>query len=122
MATIVKRVLSGSTDGKPLACSATAAITVHTCASSTNVFDEVYMYVHHNTSQDINVEVEFGTSGSSSKFVVAVPGKIGPVMVLPGVPIMGAITNPVLAVQPQISGTSQSSTVYVTGFVNRITQ
>lgn len=122
MSTIVKRVLSGSTDGKPLALSATAALTVHTCASSTNIFDEIYIYAHHNVAADLNIDIELGTSASGSRFTVAVPGKVGPVLIVPGVPIMGATTNPIIAAQPQISATSQSSTIYVTGYVNRITQ
>lgn len=127
MATVVKRVLSGSTDGKPIGLtltngSATAAQTVHTCASSTNVFDELYIYAHHAFSSDLSVMIEFGVSGTGSSFVTTVPAKSGPVLIVPGIPIMGAITNPIIAFRGEISATSQTQTMYLTGYVNRITQ
>lgn len=118
MATIVKAVLSGSVNGRLINVSATTTVTVHTATSSTNVIDEVYVYAVNNNSSD--VELHLGFAGSSSlvdTIKTTITAKLGPILIAPGLPVLGFSTN--LVIQACVTATSS---LFITGFVNRITQ
>lgn len=117
MATVVKRVLSGSSNGRQIVVSATTSVVIHTGVSTTSVIDEVYIYAQNNQSADLELNIEWGNSASTTDYMkVFVPAKAGPVLIAPGLPIQGFSSNLVVA-----ATVTATNSLLLSGFVNRIT-
>ena len=64
MATYTKRLLSESTDGKPIKLSQTfgPGVKIHTAVSGTSDFDEIYIYATNTSASVVKVTLEWGTT------------------------------------------------------------
>lgn len=131
MATIVKRMLSGSEHGFPIGITATAGATlntIHTGVTGTGVTDEITLYAHNNYSQALDLVLEFGTTATNAHIVTTIPARgDGLLLVLPGIPLQGSATASTISayvsgLNGSASAGATSTFITVTGFVNRITQ
>ena len=120
MASITKRVLSGSTDGFPINVSQTAfsGTLIHTGSTSTNTIDEVYVYAYSSATSVVSITVEMGGASASGIMRFDIPPLSEPFLLLPGIILQGrSATGADLRV-----GASTSNVVSLIGWVNRITQ
>ena len=118
MATAVKRILTGSTNGRGIKIGATSTpgTTVHTAVSGTTsgTYDEVWLYLYNSHTADVLCTVEFGgTTAPDDNIVQTVPYKQGAFLVIPGWILQNAVVVKVFA------GTTNVIVAY--GFVNAIT-
>jgi hypothetical protein len=118
VATFEKLVLSGSTNGQPIAVAATATpgTTIHTGSTTTTTIDEIWLYANNTSTSDVKLTVEWGGTGTSDQIEVTVPAESGLVVVAPGLLIKGAATALIVRA---FAGTA--SVVNISGYVNRIT-
>lgn len=110
--TYTKEFLSGSTNGRPIAVTATTSVganAVH-AAHATNK-DEIWLWATNNSASAVDVTVGLGGVAAGDLLTVSVPAKTT-VQLLPGTPVSGGLTTAVYA------GTT--AVVNVFGFVNRI--
>lgn len=118
---IEKIKFSASTGGIPVQISpAFSNVTVHTTGTSQSVLDCIYLYAWSTaTSGSITIEVRFGDGGGSggTRTVIKQTFTAGtlPVTVLEGIPLRGDGTS-----GNTLTVYSTSSTVFVNGFVNRL--
>jgi hypothetical protein len=118
MATVVKRKLSGSTDGKAIKITqtATAGDTIHTAVSGTTdgSYDEIWLWAYNGHSADVVLTIEFGGAiVPDQNIVLTVPYKSGLIPVVPGLILQNEM------VVKAFAGTANVITII--GFVNRIT-
>lgn len=118
MATVVKRKLSSSTDGKAIkiAATATPGTAIHTAVAGTTAgtFDEIWLWAFNSHTEDVVLTVEFGgASAPDQNIVVTIPFKAGLVPVVPGLILQNEATVKAFA------GTT--NVITITGFVNAIT-
>jgi len=118
MATIVKRKLSGSTDGKPvlIAATATAGTTIHTAVAGTTAgtYDEIWLYAYNGGTSPIVLTIEFGGATVPDQNIIAtVAIKSGLMLVVPGLILQNGM------VVKAFAGTTNLITI--SGFVNSIT-
>lgn len=116
--TVSRVLLSGSTDGKPVivAATATPGTTIHTAASGSVSFDEVYAWVSNVTASAATITVEWGSvtdPGGHLCKAYSVPANSPPIPLITGQTLNNA------AVVKAFSGTA--SALNITGHVNRIT-
>jgi hypothetical protein len=118
MATAVKRILSGSTNGRGIkvAAVATAGTTIHTAVAETTpgTYDEVWIYAYNSDTVDRTLTIEFGgTTAPDDNITVTVPFKSGLVLVVPGLILQNGCVVRAFA--------SVTNVVVVYGYVNAIT-
>lgn len=118
MATVVKRKLSGSTDGKgiKITTTATAGDTIHTAVAGTTAgtFDEIWLWAYNGHTADVSLTIEFGGATVPDQNIVqTIPFKSGAVMVVPGFILQNGMVVKAFA--------SIANVVSITGFVNSIT-
>lgn len=110
---IERRILSGSTDGRPVkvAATATAGTTIHT-AHATSI-DEVWLWAVNTDTTARKLTVELGgTSAPDDLIEVTIPAEGGLVLVAPGLSVTGSVVVRAFA--------ATANVVNVVGFVNRI--
>lgn len=129
MATITKRVLSGSTHGVGQTVTATQGVTpivVHSLATSaTTTIDEVWMYANNDATAGYNVVLEWGISSSQLHMTFPLPAKSGPTLIVPGLILTGsacAIAAYVSENDASASEAASSGLISIFGWVNRIVQ
>ena len=111
MATATVQILSGSTNGKPIAVTATSSSsvqTIHTCSSSS--YDEVYLEAANITDTDCELTI---TAGGVVVTTVTLAAKAGLAMILNGVRYTGSVAIGAYA--------DTASAVNISGWVNRVT-
>lgn len=118
MATVVKRKLSGSTDGKAIkiAATSTAGTAIHTAVAGTTAgtFDEIWLWAFNSHTADVVLTVEFGGADAPDQnIVVSIPCKAGLVPVIPGFILQNGATVKAFA--------ETTNVITITGFVNAIT-
>ena len=118
MATIVKRKLASSTDGKAIkiAQTSTAGTAIHTAVAGTTegTFDEVWLFAQNNHTADVALTIEFGgASAPDDNIIVTVPSKGGSMLVVAGLILQNGATVKAFA--------STANVISITGYVNRIT-
>jgi hypothetical protein len=89
MATVVKRKLSGSTDGKAIKVvqTATAGDTIHTAVAGTTAgtFDEIWLYAYNGHTDAVTLTLEVGgATVPDNNIVVTIAAKTGSVPVILG--------------------------------------
>lgn len=117
MATYTKLLLSGSTDGKLIKITGAAssdAVTIHTSINNTSDMDEVWLYANNNHTTDVNLTILWGGSTTDDEITMSIPNGAGLYQIQPGNPLNNT------AVVSAYAGVA--NVVYVSGFVNRITQ
>lgn len=118
MATAKKRLLSGSTDGKPVKVVATATpgTLVHTAVAGVTpgTVDEVWLWAHNPGPAGVTLTVEYGDGVSpDSTITIDLVQRSGLIPVLPGLVLQNGLTVRAFA--------SLANVVNVAGFVNAIT-
>mgnify|MGYP001477422391 CR=1 FL=1 len=118
MATVVKRKLSGSTDGMGIkvVATATAGTAIHTAVSGTTAgtYDEVWLWAYNGHTAPVVLTIEFGgATVPDQNIVLTVDNKTGLVLVVPGFILQNAATVKAFA--------ATANVVTITGFVNAIT-
>lgn len=111
---IEKKALSGSTNGKPIkvVATATTGTTIHTAqASSTNGFDEVWLWAYNSDTSARLLTIEFGgVSAPDQNIKVTIPAQAGLVLVCPGLIIQNSLVVTAFA--------SAANVVTLSGYVN----
>lgn len=118
MAEITKLKFSGSTSNKPIkvVATATAGTTIHTVSTDDTKYDEIWLYATNNHTSDVNLTIEFGGTSSPDDLIQAnIPYKSGLYLIVPGIPIQGNSTAPVVR-----AFASVANVVSITGWVNRL--
>ena len=118
MATALKRLLSGSTDGKAILVvqTATAGTTIHTAVNSTTAgtYDEIWLWAYNGHTADVVLTIEFGgATVPDQNIVVTIPFKSGLVPVVPGLILQHVMVVKAFA--------ATANVITLTGFVNAIT-
>lgn len=118
MATIVKRKLSGSTDGKPVlvVATATAGTTIHTAVTGTTAgtFDEIWIWAYNGHTASVTLTIEFGgATVPDQNIIVTLASKSGLIPVVPGLILQNGM------VVKAFAGTA--NVITLNGFVNNMT-
>lgn len=117
MATYSRKLLSGSTSGKPVkvAATATAGTLIHTAVSGNDAYDEVYAWVTNTSGSAVTLTVEYGGATDPDCLIVkgySIPANSPPIPVLTGQVLNGGLTVKAFA--------SSANVLLLTGYVNRI--
>ena len=118
MATVVKRKLSSSTDGKAIkiAATATAGTAIHTAVAGTTAgtYDEIWLWAFNASTANIKLTIEFGGADApDDNIVVTVPALAGLVPIVPGLILQNEATVKAFASSPNV--------ITIHGFINSIT-
>lgn len=118
MATVKKRKLSGSTDGKPVlvVATATAGTTIHTAVAGTTAgtFDEIWLWAYNSAITATTLTIEWGgATVPDQNIVVTLAAQSGLVPIAPGLILQNGMVVKAFA--------SAANTVTLNGFVNTIT-
>jgi hypothetical protein len=118
MATFVKRILSGSTNGRGIkvAATASAGTTIHTAIAGTTAgtYDEIWLWAMNAHTGDLVLTLEFGgTTDPNDRIIQTIPTRIGLYPLLPGLPLQNG------CIVKAYAGTA--NLVIIHGFVNSIT-
>jgi hypothetical protein len=118
MAVVVKRKLSGSTNGKPIKVveTATAGTTIHTAVAGTTAgtFDEIWLWAYNGHSAAVTLTVEFGgATVPDQNIIVALASKSGLQLIVPGLILQNEMVVKAFA--------SVANVITISGFVNNIT-
>ena len=110
-----KQLLSGSTNGRPIAVAATASpgTLIHTAVSGTTDFDEIWLWASSHVSPGTLLTLEWGGTSTSDQMVQGIRSGEG-VTVCPG----WALNNG-LIVRAFLSA-GDSNEVNIVGFVNQV--
>lgn len=119
MSVAVKRLLSGSIDGKGIKLTQTssgsspAPETIHTAVAGTTpgTYDEIWLWASSVHTADVVLSIEFGETELPR--TVTIPYKAGLVPVIPGLPLQNGMVVKAFA--------SVANVIKIDGFVNRIT-
>jgi len=117
MATVVKRKLSSSTDGRAIKIAAveTPGTAIHTAVAGTTAgtYDEIWLWAFNSHTANVVLTIEFGGADAPDQnIVVSIPYKSGLVPVVPGLILQNGATVKAFA------GTT--NVITISGFVNAI--
>ena len=118
MATVVKRKLSSSTDGKAIkiAATATAGTAIHTAVAGTTAgtYDEIWLWAFNAHTVNVKLTIEFGGADAPDQnIIITIPALAGLVPVVPGLILQNGATVKAFA--------SSANVITIIGFVNSIT-
>jgi len=118
MSYIVKRKLSGSTDGKQIkvVATATAGTTIHTAVAGTTAgtFDEIWLWAVNSSTSDVKLTLEWGeATAPDGNIEVTIPAESGYIQIT-----FGAILQNGLVVK---AFAATANVIMINGFVNSIT-
>lgn len=115
---LAKRVLSGSTHGRPIkvAATATPGTTIHTATSESDEgrYDEIYLFATNTDSSSRTLTIEWGGTTSPDDLVTdafTIPPSVGPVLIIPGLVLRNSLVVKAFA--------SSANVVLISGFVHR---
>lgn len=116
MTTFVGKVLSGSTDGRPIpvAAAATPGTLIHTAVTGANNYDEIFMFASNVTATAATLTIEWGgvtDPGDHLQKAVSIPPNSYAIPVVTGQRLQNGL------MVKAFSGTA--SALNITGFVNR---
>ncbi len=114
MATITKRFLSDSVNGRGVLISqtATAGNDIHTATGDAGDFDEVWLWASNTSSSAVKLTIEFGGVTDANDLLVVTVAAESTELVIPGLIIAGGLDVAAFA------GTTNVITVF--GYVNRL--
>jgi hypothetical protein len=115
---VLKRKLSGSTDGKAIKVvqTATAGDTIHTAVAGTTAgtFDEIWLWAYNGHTDAVTLTLEWGgATVPDQNIVVTLAAKSGLIPLTPGLILQNGM------VVKAFAGTA--NVVTITGFVNSMT-
>jgi hypothetical protein len=115
MTTAVKRLLSGSTDGKGIkvVATATTGTLIHTAVAgiTAGTYDEVWLWAYNSNATALLITIEIGDAVLPR--IVSIPSQSGLIPLIPGLILQNGQTIKIYA--------ASANLVIVDGFVNRIT-
>lgn len=119
MSVFTKRQLSGSTNGRPIKVTATATpgTLIHTATSTTDEFDEIYLWAVNTSSSAVALTLEWGGTTSPDDFTaggLVIEANSDLLLVAPGLILGGGL------IARAFAGTT--AVINLVGFVNRISQ
>lgn len=118
MASVDEQALSGSTNGRPIkiVATATAGTLLHTATAGDGAaadHDRVFVYLHNTSAAAVECTIEFGgVSSPDDLIVVSIGSKVGPVLVVPGLPLQNSLVVRCFA--------ASANVVMATGYIHRI--
>jgi hypothetical protein len=114
MATYSKIALSGSTNGRGIAVSASATpgTLIHTATSSTTYEDEIWLYAMNTSTSGVKLTVEYGGTSTSDQIELTISGESGLVLVSPGLVLQNSLVVRAFA--------ATTNVINIFGYVNRI--
>lgn len=109
---ISKRILSGSTNGRPIKVvqTATAGTLLHTADAS--LIDEVTIYLSNTSAADVVVVIEFGGVTSPDDHIKVTVPAADSILAVPGIPLSGGLIARAFA--------ASANVITAFGYVNRI--
>ena len=115
MASISKRILSGSTDGRLIAVAATSSpgTTVHTAVAGFTDIDEVNLYAVNTSTSDVLLSLQYGGTSAADEIDFVIPPQVGVVEIAQKLLLNNG------SVVRAFAGTT--NVINVGGYVNRIT-
>ena len=115
MATMERKLLSGSTDGRGIKVvqTGTAGTTIHTAVSGTSDSDEIWIYAVNTQAAAVKLTLEWGDASTDDNIEVTIDGESGLALVTPGLMLRNSL------VVKAFAGTA--NVVILHGYVNRIT-
>lgn len=115
MASVAKILLSDSTDGAPIAITATGTpgTAIHTAVTGTADFDEVWIWAVNNHSANVEMEIEWSNTTAAENIVQTIGFDSGLTLVVPGLVLQNGDTIAAFD--------TQGSVIAIYGYVNRIT-
>lgn len=119
MATYAKTILSGSTDGRGIAVTATGSpgTTIHTGPTTTTHLHEIWLYAVNYDATDRKLTVQWGnTTAGNDDIEFTVKAENGLYLIVPGLLLKGNAT-PLVVRAWAATGTS----IVLHGYVNTIT-
>lgn len=113
---VTPRLLSGSTNGKGVKITATAATgtTIHTAVTGAGAttFDEVYLWAQNMATGSKLLTLEYGgTTSPDNRISATIPSKDGLYLLVPGLRVNGGVVVRAFA--------ASTSSIIVYGYVNR---
>lgn len=116
MATFLKRILSGSTNGKPIKVvqTATAGDTIHTAVAGTTpgTYDEIWLFAYNGHTAAVTLTIEFGgATVPDQNIVCTLASKSGLQLVVPGLILQNGMVCKAFA------GTA--NVVTLSGYINQ---
>lgn len=111
---------SASTQGKPikLAATSTPGTAIHTTGISATNVDRIYLFAFNSDTVDRTLTVEFGgVTAPDQNIVVTIPFKVGLVLVIDGLPLLGNGSAGLIVA----AFASAANVVTVSGYVLRVT-
>lgn len=115
MATLSRRPLSGSTNGRLVAVAATATpgTLLHTGATGTDDWDEVYLWAANVSTSDVLLTIEHGGTGTANEVKFLIPAQVGLVELGGKLMIQNGLVVRAYA--------GSANVINISGYVNRIT-
>ena len=114
MATILKALLSQSVNGKNILVSGTTTgvlTTLHTATSGSVNLDEIYLYAYNSKTDDVDLTVFWGETGTAGEMKVTIPFQAGRYMIVDGKLLQNGLSITALC--------SSGSGINIDGYVNR---
>lgn len=110
-------VLSGSTNGKPISVAATATpgTAIHTVASGTSGFDEIFLFASNTSALPATLTIEWGGTTDPSELLVksfVLPANSIPYPISAGLRIQNGLTIRAFS--------ATASVINITGWFNRV--
>lgn len=112
MATYSKQILSGSTNNKPIAVSATATAGTLIHTAHATALDEIWIYAVNSSTSSVKLTVEFGGVTNAENIELTLTGESGLTLIIPGIPLTGGVVVRAFA--------ATANVINLTGYVNRI--
>ena len=115
MATMERKLLSGSLNGRGIkvAATGTAGTTIHTAVAGTSDADEIWIYAVNTQAGAVKLTLEWGDASTDDNIEVTIDGESGLTLVAPGLMLRNSL------VVKAFAGTA--NVVILHGYVNRIT-
>jgi len=115
MATMERKLLSGSLNGRGIkvAATGTAGTTIHTAVAGTSDADEIWIYAVNIQAGAVKLTLEWGDASVDDNIEVTIDGESGLTLVAPGLMLRNGL------VVKAFAGTA--NVVILHGYVNRIT-
>lgn len=116
MATLTKRILSGSNNGKAILVAATATLgtTLHTAVTGTADMDEIWLYAVNADTTDRKLTLEWGeATAPNGNIEFTIPAESGLYLIAPGLLLQNALVVTAFC--------ATANVVSIHGWVNRIT-
>ncbi len=92
--TILDKLLSGSTNGRPIlvAANASPGTLIHTAVAGTDKKDKVWLYVHNNDTEERLLTLEWGGTATGDQIKLKIPAQGSRPVEIPGYPLNNGLS------------------------------